>query len=162
LIFFGSTKANTFIPSRNGLNSAQWLQSLLLETKAVITLYKTRVFTIARVEGEWEFSCITNDLLPTPVNIADAGDQVAEVKRSIRIVKERRRRLIQGLPLKRIPRAMVRAAIENANKVLNQFPARNGVPDTLSLLTTMTGRPNPDYIDMENESGAYAQVYEDS
>ncbi len=57
---------------------------------------------------------------------------------------------------------MVRAAIENANKVLNQFPTRNGVPDTLSLLTTMTGRPNPDYIDMENESGAYAQVYEDS
>jgi hypothetical protein len=30
---------------------------------------------------------------------------------------------------------MMRAAIENTNKTLNQFPAKNGVSDTLSPLT---------------------------
>ncbi len=54
----------------------------------------------------------------------------------------------------------MRAAIENANKVLNQFPARNGVSDTLSPLTITTGRPTPYYNDMKIEFGAYAQVYE--
>jgi hypothetical protein len=56
----------------------------------------------------------------------------------------------------------MRAAIENANKGLNQFPTKNGVSGTLSPLTIMTGgRPNLDYNDMKIEFGAYAQVYED-
>jgi phospholipid N-methyltransferase len=131
-------------------------RTLLYKIKAVINLYETRGFTITRVEGDREFSCIRNDFLPTPVNIADADDHVAKVKRSIRTVKERMRCLIQGLPFKRIPRAIMRAAIENANKRLNQLPTKNGVSDTLSPLTIMTGRPNLDYNDMKIEFGAYA------
>jgi hypothetical protein len=57
---------------------------------------------------------------------------------------------------------MMRASIENANKTLNQFPARNGVSDVLSPLTIMTGRPTPDYNDLKIEFGAYAQVFEDN
>jgi hypothetical protein len=135
-------------------------RTLLLETQAIIHLYQTRGFTVTRVEGDREFSCLENDLLPTPINIADADDHVAEVERSIRTIKERTRALIQGLPFRRIPKAMMRAAIENANKSLNQFPAKNGVSDTLSPLTIMTGRPTPDYNDMKIEFGAYAQVFE--
>ena len=120
-------KFRTVAPINNRLR-----RTLLYETKAVINLYETRGFTITRVEGDQEFSCITNDLLPTPLNIADADDHVAKVERSIRTIKERTRCLIQGLPFKRIPRAMMRAAIESANKGLNQFPTKNGVSDTLS------------------------------
>jgi hypothetical protein len=149
-------KFRTVAPINNRLR-----RTLLYETKAVINLYETRGFTITRVEGDREFSCIRNDFLPTPVNIADADDHVAEVERSIRTIKERTRCLIQGLPFKRIPRAIMRAAIENANKGLNQFPTKNGVSDTLSPLNIMTGRPNLDYNNMKIEFGAYAQVYED-
>jgi hypothetical protein len=57
-------------------------RTLLMETQAVIKLYETRVFTATRVEGDQEFSCrLGNDLLPTPLNIADADDHVAEVER---------------------------------------------------------------------------------
>jgi hypothetical protein len=73
-------------------------QTLLLEAKAIINLYETRGFTITRVEGDREFSCSTNDLLPTPINMADANDHVAEVEPSIHTIKERTRCLIQGLP----------------------------------------------------------------
>jgi hypothetical protein len=53
-----------------------------------------------------------------------------------------------------------KAAIENTNKTLNQFPAKNDVSDTLSPLTIMMRWPNPDYNDMKIEFGAYAQVFE--
>jgi hypothetical protein len=69
--------------------------------------------------------------------------------------------LIQGLPFRRIPKAMIRAAIENANKMLNLFPVKNGASGSMSPLTIMTGKPIPDYNDMNIEFEAYAQVYED-
>jgi hypothetical protein len=134
--------------------------TILAETQTVINFYKARGFTITRVEADQEFSCIENELLPTPLNVADADDHVAEVERSIRTIKERTRCLVQGLPFKRIPRTMMRAAIENANKVLNLFPAKNRVSDTMSPLTIMTGRPTPNYNDMKIEFGSYAQVFE--
>jgi hypothetical protein len=66
-------------------------------------------------------------------------NHVAKVKRSICTINELTRRLVQGLPFRRIPNAMMRAAIEKENKTRNQFPAKKGVSDTLSLLTIMTG-----------------------
>jgi hypothetical protein len=55
---------------------------------------------------------------------------------------------------------MMRSTIEGANRSLNQLPAQNGVSDTLSPLTIMTGRPNPNYNDMKIDFGAYAHVFE--
>jgi hypothetical protein len=135
-------------------------RTLLMEAKAVINLYETRGFEISRIEADREFACIANDLLPIPINIADADDHVHEVERSIRTVKERTRCTVQGLPFRRIPKAMMRAAVEGAHKSLNQFPARDGASEVMSPLTIMTGRPNPDYNDLKIEFGAYAQIFE--
>jgi hypothetical protein len=129
-----------------------------METQVVFNMYKTRGFNVTRAKGDQEFACIANDLLPTPINIAYADHHLSEVERSMQTVKERTRCLVQGLPFKRFPKAMMRATIKNANKVLNQFPAKNGASDTLSPLTIMTGRPSPDYNDMKIEFGAYTQV----
>ena len=137
-------------------------RTLHMETQAVIDMYEARGFTITRVEGDREFACITNELLPIPINIADADDHVPQVERSVRTIKERTRCLLQGLPFKRIPKAMIRASVENSNKVLNISPPKNGVSRTLSPLTIMTGRPNINYNDLKIEFGAYAQVFEDN
>jgi hypothetical protein len=131
-----------------------------METQTVINMYKTRGFTVTRVVGDQEFACIANKILPTPINIADADNHVHEVEQSIRTIKERTQCHVQGLPFRQIPKAMMQAAIENANKVMNQFPLKNGASNTLSPLTIMTGRPNPNYNDMKIEFGAYAQVFE--
>jgi hypothetical protein len=136
--------------------------TILMEAQAVLNMYGARGFNITRVEADQEFVCITNNILPIQLNAAVTDDHVHEVERSIRTVKERTRCTIQGLPFRRIPKAMMRAAIQGAHKALNQFPAHNGVSEFLSPLTIMTGRPSPDYNDMRIEFGAYAQVFEDN
>ena len=52
--------------------------------------------------------------------------------------------------------------VENAVKGLNHFPVKNGISQTLSPRTIMTGRPSLDYNKMSIEFGAYAQVFEDN
>jgi hypothetical protein len=121
---------------------------------------RSQGFNITRLEADQEFSCIVNDVLPIGLNITDADDHVPEVERSIRTTKERTRCTVQGLPFRRIPKVMMRAAIEGAHKALNQFPTKNGASDILSPLTIMTGKPRPDYNDLKIGFGAYALVYE--
>lgn len=123
-------------------------------------MYETRGFNITRGEADREFSCISNDILPILLNVANADDHVHEVERSIRTVKERTRCTVQGLPFRRIPKLMMRSAIEGAHRALNQFPAKDGVSEVMSPLTIMTGMPNPDYNDLRIEFRAYAQVFE--
>jgi hypothetical protein len=135
-------------------------QTLLTEVKKDIHMHTTRGITVAGIEGDREFACLTHDLLPTPINIADADDHVSGVERSIRTVKERTRCLVHILPYKRLPRVMIRSGVENSNRALNQFPVQGGVSKTMSPLTIMTGKPLLDYNDMKIEFGAYAQVYE--
>jgi hypothetical protein len=137
-------------------------KTLLMEAKAIINLYETRTFEISRVEADQEFACITNDLLPVVMNVADADDHVAEVERSIRTIKERVRCIVQGLPYRRLPKIIMRAIVEGANKSLNLFPAKDSASDELSPLTIMTGTPSPDYHDFKLELGAYVHVFEDN
>jgi hypothetical protein len=126
--------------------------TLLNEAQAVINLYETRGFNVTRLEADREFTCITNNVLPINLNIADADDHVHEVERSVRTIKERVRcTAVQGLPFRRIPKMMTRGIVEGAHKSLNQFPAKNGASDILSPLTIMTGRPRPDYNDLKVE-----------
>jgi hypothetical protein len=54
--------------------------TLHMETQVVINMCETRGFTVTRVEGDQEFACIANKILPTPINIADADDHVHEVE----------------------------------------------------------------------------------
>jgi len=109
-----------------------------------------------------EFECIRNDVLPSRLNVTAADDHVGEVERSIRTMKERARTIIHGLPFKRLPKVMIQALVYHATKGLNLFPAKNGISDTLSPLTIMTGRANPDYNDLKLEFGSYVQVFEDN
>jgi hypothetical protein len=151
------TKFRTVVAINN-----RYKRTLLMETKVVTNMYETRGFNVTRIKGDQEFACISNDALPIPLNVANADDHVAEVEQSIRTISERTRCLVQGLPYKWIPKVMIRATIENANKVMNQFPAQNGMSDTLSLLTIMTGKPTPDYNDLKIKFGSYAQVFEEN
>jgi hypothetical protein len=137
-------------------------RTLLMETRAIVGMYEGRGFNVTRLEADQEFKCITNGILPTILNVANADEHVHEVERSIRTIKERTRCMVQGLPFRRMPKIMLRAAVKGAHKALNQFPARNGVSKVMSPLTIMTGQPRPDFNDFKIEFGAYALVFEDN
>jgi len=101
-------------------------------------------------------------VLPSQLDVPAADDHVGEVERSVRTMKECTRTTIHGLPFKRLPKLMVKELVLNSAKGLNQFPAQNGISDTLSPLTILTGRPNPNYNDLKLEFGSYVQVFEDN
>jgi hypothetical protein len=136
--------------------------TLLREIKPVMAMYKSRGFNISDLHADMEFECIRNDVLPSRLNVTAANDHVGKVERSIRTMKERARTTIHGLPFKRLPKLMIQALVYHAAKGLNQFPGKNGISNTLSPLTIMTGRANPDYNDLKLEFGSYAQVFEDN
>jgi hypothetical protein len=127
-----------------------------------MAMNKSRGFNISDLHADMEFECIRNNVLPSRLNVTAANDHVGEVERSIRTMKERARTTIHGLPFKRLPKQMIQALVYHAAKGLNHFPAKNGISDTLSPLTIMTGRANPDYNDLKLEFGSYVQVFEDN
>ena len=96
------------------------------------------------------------------LNICPTDDHLYEVERYIRTVKERVRCTMHGLPFKRIPRIMTRGVVFKAIKDLNQFPAKDGMSNTMSTLSMMTGRPLPDYNNILLEFGTYVRVFEDN
>jgi len=122
--------------------------TLLRETTAVLKLYHSRGFCIPDIHAIMEFECIWNDVLPARLDVPAANDHGREVKRSIRTMKEHCRSTIHGLPFKHLPKLMVKELGFNSAKALNQFLAQNGISDTLSPLTIMTGCPNPDCNDL--------------
>ena len=136
--------------------------TLLREIKPVLAMYKSRGFNNSNLHAIMEFECIQNDVLPSRLNVTAANDHVGEVERSIRTMKERARTIIHGLPFKRLPKVMIQVLLYHAAKILNKLKAKNGISDTLSPLTIMTGRASPDYNDLKLEFGSYVQVFEDN
>jgi len=127
-----------------------------------MAMYKSRGFNISNLHANMESECIRNDVLPSRLNVTAADNHVGEVERSIRTMKERARTTIHGLPFKQLPKVMIQALVYHAAKGLNQFPAKNGISNTLSPLTIMTGRANPDYNELKLEFGSYVQFFEDN
>ena len=56
---------------------------------------------------------------------------------------------------------MIIELVNHAIRCLNQFPARDGISDTLSPLSIVTGVSSPDFNNMKIEFEQYAQVFLD-
>jgi hypothetical protein len=126
----------------------------------VFHLYRSRGFVITDLHTDNEFECIREHISPINLNTVAADGHVGEIERSIRTIKERNRSTVHGLPFKRLPRLMVREIVKHSVTCLNQLPATDGVSNTLSPLTIMTGKPNPDFNTMRLEFGSYVQIFE--
>jgi hypothetical protein len=127
---------------------------------SAIKLYQSRGLTVTDVHADLEFECLRQHLLPINLNVVAADSHVGEVERSIRTIKERNRSTVHGLPFKGLPKLMVKEVERFSVNCLNQLPAQDGVSDTLSPNTIMTGKANPDYNSMRVEFGSYVQIYE--
>lgn len=57
---------------------------------------------------------------------------------------------------------MVTQMVADVVRCLNQFPWKNGISDTLSPASIVTGVPSPDYNHMRIEFGTYVHVFEDN
>ena len=73
------------------------------------------------------------------INLARSNKHVPEIELKIRVVKERCRADRHDLPFQRIPKSLTIHIVFQTVKLLNYFPMKGGISDTLSPKTTMSG-----------------------
>jgi hypothetical protein len=94
-------------------------------------------------------------------NLASANEHVPEIERRIRVVKERCWATRHILPFERIPKLMTIHIVLNVVKLLNFFPTKGGVSDTLSPKTIMSGETLDFKKHLSLQIGQYCQVHEE-
>jgi hypothetical protein len=111
--------------------------------KEMYHYYLQRGFHIKTVHADGEFAPFKPLIESMPggpmVNLASANEHVPEIERIMRVVKERCRAIRHSLPFERIPKLMTIHIVLNVVKLLNFFPIKGGVSNTLSPKTIMLG-----------------------
>ena len=125
----------------------------------ILQQYRSRGIKVIEIRADGEFSCIQDDV-PCRIATAAPGTHVPEVERSIRYIKEGARTSQSSLPFKRRPRLLNRGNIYCQIINANDFPTGDGLSDTLSPATLITGRPSPTYDEiMKVGHGDYVHAY---
>jgi hypothetical protein len=95
------------------------------------------------------------------INLASANKHVTEIERRIRVVKERCRATRHSLPFHTIPKLMTIHILLNVVKLLIFLTTKEGVSDTLSPKTIMSGETLDYKKHMGLQLGQYCQVNEE-
>jgi hypothetical protein len=100
-------------------------------------------FQITTVHADGEFALLKVLIESLPggpfINLASRDEHVPEIKRRIRVVKEWSRAACHSLPFQHIPKLLMIHIVLNAVKMLNFFPTKGGISNTLSSKTIMSG-----------------------
>jgi hypothetical protein len=112
--------------------------------KEIYQYYLHRGFRITTVHVDGEFAPLTALIEFMPgglmVNLASSNEHVPEIKRRIRVVtKERCQATRHSLPFQRMPKLLTIHIVFHAVKLLNFFPTKGGILDTLSRKIIMSG-----------------------
>ena len=124
-----------------------------------------RGFRITEVHADGEFEPLKpliESLAGGPaVNLASSDEHVPEIERRIRVVKERCRAVRHGLPFQRIPKLLTTCIVFNVVKMLNFFPTKGGVSETLSPKTIVSGETLDYKKHLRMPIGQRCQVHEE-
>jgi hypothetical protein len=83
-----------------------------------------------------KYVCADQDFKFIP-NIAAAQEHIPVVKRSIRVVNERRWATFHGNPFRSLPRILMKSVVQEYTRKLNFFPVRGGISDVYSPRTIL-------------------------
>ena len=141
-IFFSTKSTNIDFLTAQYYNSRS-TRTIITALEKVINKYTSRGFRVTdyHADNEFDKEALKQYLAPALVHIYDREEHVPIIERSTRTVKERSRSTCCGLPFKRITILMVRSLIEGITEVLNAFPSKTGISDTLSPATIIEGKP---------------------
>jgi hypothetical protein len=111
--------------------------------KEIYQYYLQRRFSITTVHADGEFAPLKVLIESLPggplVNLASPDEHVPEIKRQIQVVKEQSLAALHSLPFQHIPKLLMIHIVLNAIKMLNFFPTKGGISDTMSPKTIMSG-----------------------
>ena len=128
----------------------------------VLRAHEKRGFKVKHTDADLQFECFQDDVDGVEVVIVDADDHLEVIQRAIRTIKENIRRLMRGMPCRRISRLMTKRMVEVATRNLNSFPVEDIISVEHSPLSTTTGDPLPDARTCSVYFGFYTEAFEDS
>ena len=137
---------------------------LYKSSKEVSHYYLQRGFCITKVHIYGEFGPLKILIESLPgvalVNITASNEHFPDIKRQIRVVKERWRATRHGLPLKCMMKLLTNHIGLQMVKKLNSFPMKGRISDSLAPNTIMSG----DTLDFKKhlrlQLGRYCQLHE--
>ena len=142
------------------------IQTIVSAYGEVHQLYHRRGFHINTLALDGEFAPAQGLLQALPhgprVNLTSANEHVPEAERRICTLKERVRSLRHSLPYTKLPPIMLTHMVLYCTKLLNYFPPKNSISDTISPRTLLTGSTLNYKKDFSLPFGAYCQVHEDA
>ena len=137
-------------------------KTILAETKKVVRVYEVRGFNVQAMHADNAFECIRSELLPIELDCPAPDSHVGEIERSVQTVKDRLRSGVHGLPFRRLPKVLIQELVQHVTNCLNMFPRKNGISDTMSPTTIVTGRGLPNFHSFSLEFGTYVQIFDDN
>ena len=132
--------------------------TILKHIKTAFDLHNTRGFLVNELIADIEFACIKDQIIPVSLNLVARGEHCGDIENSIKFLKERLRCLWNGLPFRCMPRVMITAGIGFCNNMINALPAGDGISDTLSSATIVTGRAAPNVANLQLNFGDFVQL----
>jgi hypothetical protein len=138
---------------------------ILKAFKEMYQYYLQRGFHVKTVHADGKFAPLKPLIESMPggpmVNLESANEHVPEIERRIRVVKERCRATRHSLPYENNPKLMAIHIVLHVVKLLNFFPTKGGVSDTLSPKTIMSGETLDFNKHLSLQIGQYCQVHEE-
>ena len=120
-------------------------EDILNVFRKAINIYRSRGINIKQINGDKEFDSIKNNHPELKLNILASKEYVRDIERANRTSKKGTRTLINVLTYSFYPKSMVVGCAVYTTKMLNNLPCENGLSDTLSPATLITGTPPPSY-----------------
>ena len=147
------------------LRTVEELQSLsykhLLQCmRSVIELYNARGFQVDHPRADNEFEFLTKSIQLVLTHITAKNKHTPEVEQSIQTIKERVQANINTFHFNYFPKLMLSHLVLHNVKLLNMFPAANGVNNTISPHIIMTRLPCPSFQTFSLRFGSYVQTHE--
>ena len=136
--------------------------TILKHVKTAIALHNTRGFVVNELIADNAISCIKDDSNPVLLNLVARGEHCGNIENSIKVLKERLRCLWNGIPFCCVPRIMITACMNFCVDMINALPDGDGISDTLSPATIMTGHKPPNVANLQLNVGDYVQLQMDN
>ena len=121
-----------------------------------IKLRNTCGFVVNDLTADNEFACIKDNIIPVLFDFVARGEHCGDIENSINFLKERLHCLWNGLSF------MITAGVNFCIDMMNALPAGDGISDTLSPVTFVTGCEPPNVANLQLNFGDYVQLQIDN
>jgi len=130
---------------------------------AIIQLYHKRGFHVSDVVADIEFEPLRDAVAKAGchLDVVAKGVHVPDGERGIRTVKERCRSVFSQMAHKSVPSIVINGIVQHVCFWLNSVPPKNGISDTISPRSIVTGKETDFKLHARVRFGQYVQTHEE-